>query len=64
MSSLLVIPDGKGLYDIKQEKGGPAPRDLSGKYTSYAAGNLAIKTFQAGVRDKVDGDAKGKSRVQ
>lgn len=63
MSSLKVIPDGKGLYLIQQEKGGPPPQALSGKYTSYSAGNVAIAAFQATVQARVEDNARGKSRV-
>lgn len=56
---LKVVPDGRGMYDIVMNGGGPIPDALRGKYTSYEMGNRAISHFQAGVRDRVDSRAKG-----
>lgn len=52
--ALIVEPNGKGLYRVRYTGGGGVPADLSGLYTSYAAGVQAIAVFQSSVRASPD----------
>ena len=52
--SLVVEPNGRGLYRVKYTGGGETPKRLAGLYTSYATAKADITLFQSEVQASPD----------